>query len=485
MNVLLYVADAIRADHLSCYGYDRETSPTIDELAADGVRFQHCFSPATWTRPVAASLLTGLYPPAHGTRTREDKLAPSHDTLAEQFRNAGYETVGITSMGNVSSPMGFDRGFDRFFDLYRDEEIIAKRNTSSAADEELYEEEGTIALPRAADIAATFDDWLSGHDGEEPFFAFCWGIDPHEPYDPPPEYDRFGDPDYDGPVDGSRESLKQVETDADLARLEALYDGEIKYTDACLDTLVESLRSAGVFDETLVCLVGDHGEAFHEHGRLTHGHAPYDELVHVPWVVRPPGEASSVSPEALVSLVDVYPTLLDAAGILVPERPDVVSGQSVAPLFEGDAVAGHESVFSETNSYDMQNTFYSVRTSKWKYIRIDSPDRIPGTFLDLFRYVLRNGLLTDILRHPRYYWQRYRYDERTLLFDLEVDPDERGNLIDEEPEQGSQLDERLNTWLRTCEQYRETTIDENENPTDALEIDGQTREQLRELGYTE
>lgn len=479
MNVLLYVMDALRADHLSCYGYERDTSPALDRLAAEGTRFSACFSPATWTRPVAASLLTGLYPPAHGTRTRHDTLGESVPTIAESFAAAGYDTYGVTSMGNVSGATGFDDGFDRFSDLYKREDIIEKRSTSTATEEELTGQEGAIALPRAEDITREFETLLEDRDSENPFFGFCWSIEPHIPYDPPDDAVRFRDEAYDGPVDGSRESLKRVDSERDLEQLEALYDEEVRYNDDCLGSLLDALEAAGELEETLICVVGDHGDAFEEHGRLTHGHAPYDELVHVPWIVRPPAGGDGVVASELASLVDVTPTVLDSAGLPIPDHPSTVAGDSLAPALEGRPVEGHDRVYFETRSYDMQNAFYGVRTTDWKYMRIEQPDVKASTALDLARYVLEKGLVIDILRHPRHYWQRYRYDDRERLYDLAADPGENDNVARSDPDRAAELESELDEWLAACEEYRDVTDDRR------AEIDDRTKEQLRELGYTE
>jgi len=480
MNVILYVMDALRADHLSCYGYDRDISPNIDALANDGVRFEQCFSPATWTRPVASSLFTGLYPPAHGTETRNDLFSPSVQTLAERFQDAGYETVGITTMGNVSSEVGFDRGFDRFFDLYRNDEVISKRRTSTPTEEELKQEDvDRVALPRAEDITDTFKEWLVGRDDDRPFFAFAWSIEPHMPYDPPPEFNDFLDPEYNGNVDGERETLKSVESASDLAQLVGLYDGEIAYNDHCIGTLVDFLRETGYFDNTLFSLVGDHGDAFKEHGRLTHGHAPYDELMQVPWIVRTPSPVSTADvADGLCSLIDVAPTLLDIAtdGSLDPSvgiqgRPAMPGGPS-GPL-------DREYVFSKTTSYDMQNTFYGVRSDNWKYIYIEQPAATPGNVLSTLRYVLDKGILTDIIWNPGHYLNRYLYDENQLLFDLQSDPAETENLTDSHGDVRDRLQAEIDAWLEACEALNKSTTDASGK------IGAETKEQLRQLGYTE
>lgn len=486
MNVLLYVLDALRADHLSCYGYERETTPIIDRLANEGVRFDRCYAPATWTRPVAASLLTGLYPPAHGTRTRYDTLGTAHQTLATQLHDAGYDTVGVTSMGNVSTATGFNRGFDRFYDLYLDESLLDRRASSTATEEELKTETGAVALPRAEDITATLKEWLTGRESEAPFFAFCWSIETHIPYDPPPDSMRFRDPDYDGPVDGSRESLMQVRTPADLNQLQALYDEEIRYNDDCIGDVLALLESRDELDETLVVVVGDHGDAFCEHGRLTHGHAPHEEVVRVPWVLRPPaGDSSTGFVDSQVSLVDVAPTLIElATGRTTSESVggnEEVGGTSLAGAMSGETVTGKEAVFFETRSYDMQNGYYGVRTPEWKYVEIDRPDLSISTLVGLVRYIVEKGILTDVLRNPRYYVRRYRHDEKTQLYRLATDPDERENVADSYTDQRAALATVLSEWRHRCERFRSALPDEDTQ----ADVDEKTREQLHQLGYVE
>jgi len=481
MNIILYVLDALRADHLSCYGYERETTPNIDRLADDGLLFERCFTPATWTRPVAASICSGSYPPTHGTETRHDTFDPHVPALAEKLSEARYDTIGVTSMGNVSSAINFDRGFDQFYDLYKDPDVVSKRRTSSVADEELKQEDvSEVALPRAEDLNHAFLDWLERRENERPFFAFFWSIEPHIPYDPPEEYRDFVDPDYAGPVDGERECLKDVESDADLGQLKALYDGEIAYNDACLGSLLERLKMEEIYDDTLIVVVGDHGDAFQEHGRLTHGHAPYDELMHVPFVARPPeGCATDSRIEALCSLIDLYPTVLEVT--TDRDVPEKVQGVSLADTLHGGTIDGHEYVYSKTTSYDMQNTFYGVRSDDWKYIEIETPETSGRNVLKLARYVLEKGVLTDIIRNPKYYLDRYRYSETEFLYDLSEDPDETENFIREQPKQGERLSELLSKWHSRCVELGKTgSVTEPDEP-----IDEATQEQLRQLGYTD
>ncbi|PSQ15945.1 hypothetical protein BRD00_13110 [Halobacteriales archaeon QS_8_69_26] len=508
MNVLVYVVDALRADALSCYGYDRDTTPAIDHLAANGVRYERCFSPSTWTRPVAASILTGLYPPAHGVVTRDDGFeGPS---VATAFANRGHDAVGVSAMGNVSTAVGFDRGFDAFHDLYRDPAVVERRETRDADAEELDQESvEEVALPRAADVTDRLLSWLDGREAhpDDPFFALCWAIDPHVPYDPPDGYREYVDPDYDGPVDGRRETLPEVNDDADLAHLRSLYDGEVRYVDDQIRRLVEGLDDRNLGRDTLLVVLGDHGDAFREHGRLTHGHLPYDELMRVPLVVAPatagdgrdgirdrrdetpetsagllPG-TDGVDPPVVVdevtSLVDLAPTLLAAAGADPGSRDGPVQGRPLPPFGpEGSSAP----VYSETRLRDSYPVFYGVRTDRWKYMAVEGPDGGPGTYLELARRLVTRGMVTDLLRHPLYYLRRYRHDEDEYLFDLDADPGETENLTGDRPETASEFRERLQEWRTNCAGIRDR-LSSRQDVSDGG--DRETEEQLRRLGYVD
>lgn len=466
--------DALRADHLSCYGYTRETTPNIDEIAATGIRYSRCFSPATWTKPASASILTGAYPPVHGMRTREDTFVTDIPRLPELLSKRGFTTAGFSTMGNVSKSLGYGRGFDEYYDLYKNPDIVEKRATTSADSEELeHESADKIALPRAEDLTAEFTEWLEQTDDD--FFAFMWSIEPHIPYNPPEDYRGFIDSTYEGPVDGERETLPEVETEEDLSRLKRLYDGEIKYNDDEIGQIVSALKQKGEYEDTLLIIAGDHGDAFNEHGRLTHGHLPYDELIHVPLILKPPNGKQIVKPEIteITSLVDICPTIADAAGI--NSIPDTVQGRSLPPFGkEGSS----SPVFSETRSRDIYPAFYSIRTERWKYMCVDNPDRSFETALETLTQLYERGIIVDILRNPRYYLSRYLHSEDEFLFDLEKDTLESENLVSEEFNVASELRENLQTWLEDGERIHKSLSE-----TGRIDIDSGTDEQLRKLGY--
>ncbi|MFC6799891.1 sulfatase-like hydrolase/transferase [Haladaptatus sp. DYSN1] len=474
MNVIIYVLDALRADHLSCYGYTRETTPNIDALAAEGFRYENCFSPATWTKPVSASILTGAYPPVHGMRTREDTFDADITRLSELLSDVGFDTGGFSTMGNVSKSIGYGRGFDQYLDLYKDEKIVKKRATKSAETEELdHETTDEIALPRAEDLTEQLVDWIDCREND--FFAFCWSIEPHIPYDPPKQYRMFVDSEYDGSVDGQRDTLPEVKSEADLNHLKALYDGEIRYNDDEIGRIVSYLKDIGEYKDTLIVITGDHGDAFNEHGRLTHGHLPYDELAHVPLVVKPPQsmDATTTSYTETCSLIDIFPTV--AKSVEVASLPATVQGRPLPPVGPtGSSVP----VFSETISRDIYPAFYSVRTEKWKYMTVDQPDRTLGTLLDTVQILYKRNIITDILSNPWYYFKRYQHSEDEYLYDLQSDPGETKNLVDSQPEQVSELNEHLQAWLKDSERiHRELKT------TGSGSIDSATDEQLRLLGY--
>lgn len=299
-NILLISIDTLRADHLGCYGYTKDTSPNIDRLARDGTRFTKMTSTCSWTLPSHASMLTGLYPAHHALENDGVQLPREIPTLAEALQHRGYYTVGVVSHLYVSSAFGLQRGFDVF-----DETLIEGGKTNPLAEQVV---DRVLELMRAAP--------------RERFFAFVHFFDPHWDYTPPAPYNRkFTDPDYRGRVNGQLTSLLPYRDgrvpmpEADRRQAIALYDGEIAYTDAQIGRLLDALREEERLENTVIVLTADHGEEFLEHNRLGHGRRLYREQLHVPLIICghaqfPPGSVRN----DLVSLVDIAPTLLALTG---------------------------------------------------------------------------------------------------------------------------------------------------------------------------
>jgi arylsulfatase A-like enzyme len=310
-NILLYVIDTLRADHLGCYGYSRSTSPRIDALAREGMLFWDVVAQSSWTRPATASILTGRNPERHGAVTITQRIRPEVPTLTELLRAHSYRTAGFVTNVNVSDVYGFHRGFEQY--AYMPEEPT-RRGVHVGAD-------------RVNDSVVA---WLEGV-GAEAFFVYVHASDPHSPYVPPERFEaRFRDP-------GTASSLPDVPnpmrllaqrpdlaTPAAVAQLESLYDAEIAFVDASFGQLVEALRRLRLYDSTIIIVTADHGEEFKDHGGFEHGHTVYRELTRVPLILKPrageEGKGKRIHVQA--RQIDILPTVLDYAGIPGPADID-------------------------------------------------------------------------------------------------------------------------------------------------------------------
>jgi arylsulfatase A-like enzyme len=329
-NVVLVTLDTTRADHIGAYGAARAATPTFDGIARDGVLFERAWTVTPLTTPAHASLMTGLYPMAHGVRNNgRFRLSPSAATLAEAFAASGYRTAAFVGGFPVTRAFGFAQGFDTFDDDFGTDPRGRARNE------------------RPADaVAARAVAWLEAHarDGR-PFFAWIHFYDAHEPYEPPPPFaGRFAS---------------------------SPYDGEIAFVDAELGRVQEALRATGAAARTIVAVVGDHGEGLGDHGEATHGLFVYEPMIHVPLVVSAPwGLPHGVRRADPASLVDLYPTLTRLAGLAAPASVD---GRD---LF--GATAAGTSVYAE--SYFAAEEYgwaplVAVRRGGQKWIGAPRPER--------------------------------------------------------------------------------------------------------------
>ncbi len=422
-HVVIWLVDTLRADHLGCYGYERPTSPHLDALARNGVRFANLHVHANWTMPSVASLLSGMapdiYPESWTTRVPDDLAL-----AAERFGEGGYETAGFTATVATAAFFGFDQGYDTYVEL----------------DGELSLSERKMRAGRAFDADTLVEaglEWLDARDDERPFFLTLHSIDPHAPYAPPAEFDRWTKS-YDGTIDGSVASLRGLAardiTPRDRAHLLALYDGEVAFNDHALGMLVAGLEARGIAEQTLLVVVSDHGEEFGDRGGYGHAHRNlHRELTHVPWVLHwPVGLAPDVVVEQLVGGMDVLPTLLDACGFEV----DGMDGRSVLDLVRGTSMSPAD--------------VYAFRAKQ------------PGDIA---------AVRTDT---HLYHWDER--GQRTGLFDLAADTDEHRDMRTGAPALATQLDTRLTTWLGERAARRRPP---------AATPDGATREALIDLGYLE
>lgn len=501
MNIILYVLDSLRADHVSAYGYERETTPVIDELAKHGVLFESCIAPGTWTRPVASSILSGLYPSVHGTYVSNDSYQPPTTSLPVVLQGAGYDNFAAVS-GNMHSRAGFADGFDSYVDDIDQGVAPQAENTAFA---------GT----RGHEINREFETWLDNRDSDSPFFSMLWSTGPHYPYAPPEGFREYLDEEYNGVVDGTPECLSYITSEADRRQLIGYYDGEIQYNDYCIGELCEGLRERGEYEDTTIIIIGDHGDGFGEHpGFYGHGSmTPYEGLVHVPCIVRTPTEISGVRVDKQISLVDLYPTIAELATDREWDDPsrDHTQGTSFAPAVDGESVSGSELVYASAKNEERDLMYRMIRSNERKHISItplsedpefarndDSADtyessgsgsdsgrlaHLPKILYNKFQQ-WDNRMLWQIARHPGYYlrvYNRIHRDHDGYLFDLTTDPSEQRNLREKRPEEFADWQDKLQNFKRNAHKLRDRLGTE----TDDFEMGENLKERLSQLGYHE
>lgn len=417
--MLIYLIDTLRADHLGIYGYDRATSPFLDAFAADTIVFDAAQAQSSWTKPVVASIMTGLLPQAHGVQGREDKIAPGARTLAGILQLAGYATYAVSTNSTVFSDFNFDIGFHEFVEL--GERPVEEVHQFSDA------------------VNSVFFEWIAARPSGRPFFAFLHTTDPHEPYTPREPYrgalanDVLNPAITKGP--SARRALAADPTmDVEQLRrdMEHLYDAEIAFNDAQFGVLVERLEAAGLYDSLLIIVLSDHGEEFQEHRGWSHGTTLYQEVVHVPLLVKLPGQARAGERVAQIAQhIDIFPTVMQVVGL---DYSIAGSGVSLLDLPDLE-IAQRRPAVSHLAHTDALTE--SVRVGAAKLIRRVRPDGVT--------------------------WTR--------LFDLAEDPAETMGLA-------RPVTEGL---LRTI--LKRATLAENSSSSGKLILDPEMTERLRALGY--
>lgn len=322
LNIILISLDTLRADHLSCYGYERDTSPYLDRLVEDSVFFEDVFSHSSWTLPSHLSMLFSLNGASHQVYYNTQKIDNSLPSIASYLRENGYITYGFTGGGYVSSIYGFSKGFDWY------DEPVGGRNALLADDE-------------AERLYEYTSDWIEKNQDKQ-FFLFLHTFQIHGPYKcPEPWIETYLDKNAKWKGIGLRLLLEEKGQDFPFTpdereNIKALYDGEIKYTDETLiKPLVEFLKNKGLYDNTLLIITSDHGEEFYEHGGWLHSRTLYNELIRIPLIIKFPSskyKGTKVKPKA--RSIDIMPTVLDLCSINYPK--DSLEGESLVKLITGD-----------------------------------------------------------------------------------------------------------------------------------------------------
>lgn len=468
LNVILIVPDALRPDHLGCYGYERRTSPTVDRLAAEGQLFLEAYAHAPLTKQSTATMVTSLYPSTHNVLYLEDALPESATLLMEEASKGNLRTAVFSANALISPFFGFGRGVDFF---YFERIPVMRRTVLGQASMAIgfrvprllcvrrFLEAVEILVPRTgagsayegtdcASLNSAFLEWID-EAPDASFFAYLHYMETHAPFVPPPPFETRFDPDYDGrrltefPA-SVRDMLPFFEgpplSERELTNLVAQYDGSIAYFDEELGRLLRELESRGLAANTLVAITSDHGEEFYDHRGWGHGHSLYEELLRVPLVLWCPRHLEGGKRiRAAVRHVDLAPTLMGAAGL-------------------GDAIG--------TAGFVGRNLWPALVASE------EPPSGAP-IYAECFSGEAHARAIR--LGHNKLVHTTSRGRESVQMFDLSNDPGETEDLSTEMPELRSALMSELVSInvdaLAGRMETRRTEMDEG------------TKEALRTLGY--
>ena len=446
-RVFLITVDTLRADHMSLYGYPRQTSPALDSLATRAVTFTNAVAQWPKTGPSLASLFTGRYPKTTGLTHRAAQQIPAeYQTLPELFQGAGYETLGVVSNAVLSAELGWNRGFDEFLETWK---------LGGAISEDPVEHRKWVSAPRVNQLAIPA---LDRYADSEKLFVWLHYSDPHAPYLLP---EGAPDPFVDDAFDTQDQWIEQelpparaIQDERRLGLFVARYDANVLVTDTYIGAILDHLESLGLMDDAMVIFTSDHGEGLGEHDELfEHGREPYNTTAHVPLMIAHGGLAPAGRLiEYPIELLDLYPTLLDVLGI--GETSEGLEGASLVPFLgpmgavDTEVLRPFRYAFSEAGGgHQIWRHYMSVQDGRWKLVFHPAVDRnsrqLPPTF---------------------------------ELYDLASDPLETENLAGQREEEFERLWEALSTWM-------ESTPEAGQIETDSEAYSEETLNALRALGY--
>ncbi len=448
-NVVIFMIDTLRADRLGIYGYDRRpTSPRIDELAREAVVFEQACAPSPWTLPTVVSLMTSTFPCEHGTLNDRHMLSKQLMPLAERMQRLRYTTLGLYSNPFAGPDYGLDRGFN-----------VLQPDRNSGGE-------------KVGRLLGTYPN--------KPLFLYIHNIEPHTPHHYAPKHtDGFRDIPREirrdikknyvgyrsltridffenqplGTTDNTQEQDRRMA--ALTSRLDdynELYDAAVRLADTRVGTVIDELKRRGYWENTLFILLSDHGEEMNEHGGWLHDQSVYEELVHVPLIVRfPRGQYAGRRVQSVVTLVDVLPTIFDF--LKQPRFASGARGRSLMPLVRG-----------ESSAEDEDFLIASMRINTKKYYRPRKESR---------------GDINLVVRHGN--WKGiWNVEPKTLeLYNLASDPGEQHDVSSENTE----MSLVMKLFAR---QYHEKCRERSANPPErTIQLDDETLEKLRSLGYVD
>jgi arylsulfatase A-like enzyme len=425
-NIVLITLESLRTDHLEVLGGTRPTAPNLYALGREAVVYEDAHSVTSWTLASHASIFTGLYPTAHRATGPTSRLDDSYTTLAEILSDNGYQSAGVASGPYLRAAHNLHQGFE----LYDD----------SPAEPVHADAHADVTNPQMESLLEKFLN--QQRDPTRPFFLFAYYWDPHYDYLPPPPYDEmFVDDECETIEVTQYEATNQVHAGIRPGQLRFVisqYDGEIRWTDASVGRFFRLLKEKGLWEDTAVIVTSDHGQEFFEHGHKGHKHNLYAETVRVPLIVKYPGGRPRGRDARLVSLIDLFPTILDLAGATSPVP------------HQGQTLIGPPR--------DPEGAIYYELLSIWFFSRPDESGMTKR--VEDFK----------LISVPR--------KRRVELYDVRRDPEEKINVAAAKTAKVQELLQALDRW-----QSRTQELSRGPAEADEAELDPEALERLRSLGY--
>ena len=439
-NVVICVLDAARADHFSAYGYPRETTPNFDRLAKESLVFEQHFAEIGQTSPSTASLLTSEYPDTHGllSNLRDDTLYVALDpkafTLEKGLQRAGFTTFFMSSNPAASPSLGVGGDFMQL-------DYRARGGGGVEAS----------AVDYLLGLVAALPARVKGQ--RSPFFAYLHVLPPHMPYAAPEkikaQFTGKQPPNYwrcDSGFVHAENSIPRMAAPASWVDWIDDYDANLRWADSFVGKLVETLKQADLLEQTLLIVTADHGEAFGEHGYIFHVDCPYDEVLHIPLLLRFPGPSKPVGRvHALTQTIDVTPTILDLQQLPVP-HPEV-QGKSLLPLLTGTADRVNEFVFSR------------------------------GGYRSAF-FIARDARSTLVL---------HKDGKQRALYDMDADPWQTRDVVSAHPDRAAALTKAFGQFAKTQKYPPLNFLDPGYQPPTrdlpTAKMSEETKRRLKSLGY--
>lgn len=459
-NIVIFLMDCVRPDHMSCYGYPKKTTPNIDAVRKEGVLFRNAITTSGWTLPTHASLFTGLYPSLHGAHREHLYLDDKYPTMAQILKEEGYETAGFSSVGYVSRKTGLDRGFANFYESFHKDGLRNQLDSYTMRYKIIrffslfFERIRRDTIPGRI-VNWKVKNWFRNRKRSKPFFLFVHYIDAHKPYRFNSYYNRLfisNEKKLNLSKDISDYNWPQLTLNLhriDKETLLSLYDSKLFAVDYCISEIIGYLKEQCLYDNTVLFFLSDHGERVI--GGFDHHFFLDDEVLRIPLIVRWPEDFNpGTEREDLVSIVDLLPTILDMLGLRDAEIRAPLQGYSLL-----DPCKGNRYVIAERGR--MNDPWFN------KFSELKTMNCLPPT--DCVRKAVRT-------KRFKYIWSS---DGEFELYDLASDPVEKVNLINDLPIVATELEDLLFEAVKT----EEIRIDQKKS----AEIEGELRKSLEGLGY--